>query len=326
MAGLPEGTLTFILTDLVGSTRAWESAPAAMREAMAGHDRIVERCLNLHHGTEVPSGRAGDSILAVFPRAADAADCALSLQRDFAAERWPPAVNLEIRVALHSGEAELREGQYHGQVLNRCARLLATCHGGQVLLTSATEQLLVDELPSSAELRDLGLHRLKDLARAEHVFELVDAEHPREFPPIRSLQPASNLPIQLTAFIGRDGELRQLRELHAKARSLTLTGPGGSGKTRLALELASELEPEHADGVWFIELGPVSGPHLVPQAVADSLHLKEQASRRLADTLADHLRERSSLLVLDNCEHVVDVVAELTVELLKECEGLKVLA
>ena len=326
MAGLPEGTLTFMLTDLVGSTRAWESAPAAMRKAMEGHDHIVDDCLTQHHGTEVPSGRAGDSILAVFPRAVDAATCALSLQRAFAAERWPAEVTLEIRVALHSGEAELRQGQYHGQVLNRCARLLATCHGGQVLLTSATEQLLVDELPPSTELRDLGVHRLKDLARPEHVFELVDAEHRREFPPIRSQQPASNLPIQLTAFIGRGGELRQLRELHGRARSLTLTGPGGSGKTRLALELASEMVPEHADGVWFIELGPVSGPHLVPQAVADTLHLKEQASRRLADTLADHLRERRSLLVLDNCEHVVDVVAELTVELLKECEGLKVLA
>src|SRR2546430_13552510 len=119
-----------------------------MREAMARHDRILDRCLQQHHGTDVPSGRAGDSILAVFPRAVDAAACALSLQRDFAAERWPADVNLEIRVALHSGEAELRQGQYHGQVLNRCARLLATCHGGQVLLTSASEQLLVDELPA----------------------------------------------------------------------------------------------------------------------------------------------------------------------------------
>ncbi len=149
MAGLPEGTLTFMLTDVVGSTRTWESAPAAMREAMARHDRIVDRCLKQHHGTDVPSGRAGDSILAVFARAVDAAACALALQRDFAAEPWPAEINLEIRVALHSGEAELREDQYHGQVLNRCARLLATCHGGQVLLTSASEQLLVDELPRS---------------------------------------------------------------------------------------------------------------------------------------------------------------------------------
>src|SRR6202165_2723407 len=228
MAGLPEGTLTFMLTDLVGSTRAWESAPAAMRKAMEGHDHIVDDCLTQHHGTEVPSGRAGDSILAVFPRAVDAATCALSLQRAFAAERWPAEVTLEIRVALHSGEAELRQGQYHGQVLNRCARLLATCHGGQVLLTSATEQLLVDELPSGTEPRDIGFPRLKDPARPEHVYELVAADHPRAFPPLRSQTPTTNLPIQLTAFIGRADERRQFRELHGRGRSLTLTGPGGS--------------------------------------------------------------------------------------------------
>jgi predicted ATPase/class 3 adenylate cyclase len=327
MMGLPEGTLTFMLTDLVGSTRAWEAAPAAMREAMAQHDVIVDRCLRQHRGIEVPSGRAGDSILAVFPSAADAATCSIVLQRDFATERWPAGLTLEIRVALHSGEAELRQDQYHGQALNRCARLLATCHGGQILLTTATEELLVDELPARTELRDLGLHRLKDLTRPEHVFQLIDVDHPREFPPILSQQrQATNLPMQLTAFIGREGELRQLRELQGRTRSLTLTGPGGSGKTRLALELASELVPEHADGVWFIELGPVSGPQLVPQAVADTLRLKEQASRRLVDTLADHLRERQSLLVLDNCEHVVDSVAVLTAELLRECDGLRVLA
>ena len=242
MAGLPEGTLTFMLTDLVGSTRAWESAPAAMREAMARHDRIVDRCLKQHHGSDVPSGRAGDSILAVFSRAADAASGALSLQRDFAKERWPEEVTLEIRVALHSGEAELRQGQYHGQVLNRCARLLATCHGGQVLLTSATEQLLVDELPPRTELRDLGFHRLKDLARPERVFELVDAEQPRAFPPIRSQQPATNLPIQLTAFIGRDDELRQLRELAGRQQlMLPQRRPGRRAEPRRRVSMMARL-------------------------------------------------------------------------------------
>src|SRR2546429_2168814 len=183
MAGLPEGTLTFMLTDLVGSTRAWESAPAAMREAMARHDRILDRCLQQHHGTDVPSGRAGDSILAVFPRAVDAAACALSLQRDFAAERWPADVNLEIRVALHSGEAELRQDQYHGQVLNRCARLLATCHGGQVLLTSASEQLLVDELPAGGRPPPPPGRRPKDITRTPPLFLLADASQPRQLPP-----------------------------------------------------------------------------------------------------------------------------------------------
>ena len=327
MAALPEGTLTFMLTDLVGSTRVWESAPAAMRDAMASHDRIVAEQLASHRGIEVPSGRAGDSILAVFHSAADAASCAIGLQRDFGRERWQPAVKLDVRVALHTGEAELRQGQYYGMVLNRCARLLATSHGGQILLTRATEQLLVDELPPRAELRDLGLHRLKDLTRPEHVFQLVDADHPREFPPILSqTRRLSNLPIQLTAFIGREAELRELGDLHRQARMLTLTGPGGAGKTRLALQLASDVMGEHADGVWLIELDPVTDPLVVPQVIAGALGLKEQAGRRLVETLADHLRERQSLIVLDNCERVVDTAAELTGRLLQQCEGLRVVA
>jgi len=327
MAALPEGTLTFLFTDLVGSTQAWESAPAAMREAMAGHDRIVARCLLRHHGIEAPSGRAGDSIVAVFRSGADAASCALALQRDFGRERWPSGMRLEIRVALHTGEAELRQGQYYGQVLNRAARLLATCHGGQILVSRATEQLLIDELPPRAELWDLGFHRLKDLTRPEHVFQLVDVDHPKEFPPIRSLTlRRSNLPIQLSAFIGREAELRELSDLHRQSRMLTLTGPGGSGKTRLALQLASDVIAEHVDGVWLIELDPVTDPLVVPQVMAMALGLKEQAGRALADTLADHLREQHALLVLDNCEHVVESAAELTSGLLRECDGLRVLA
>jgi len=327
MAALPEGTLTFLLTDLVGSTRVWESAPAAMRDAMVRHDRIVAGCLQRHRGIEVPSGRAGDSILAVFRSAMDAGTSAIALQRDFARERWPTAVRLEVRVAMHTGEAELRQGQYYGQVLNRCARLLATCHGGQILLSTATAQLLVDELPPRVELRDLGFHRLKDLTRPEHVFQLVDVDHPREFPPLRSLtRRLSNLPIQLTTFIGRETELRELSDLHRQARMLTLTGPGGAGKTRLALQLASDVSTEHVDGVWLIELDPITDPLVVPQVIAGALGLKEQAGRRLADTLADHLRGQHSLLVLDNCEHVVDSAAELTGALLRECEGLRVLA
>lgn len=326
MAGLPEGTLTFLLTDLVASTSAWEESPPAMRDAMAHHDRILAASLKLHRGIEVPSGRAGDSILAVFRTAADAAACALSLQRDFASAEWPPGTNLEIRVALHTGEAQLRGDQYHGQALNRCARLLATCHGGQVLVTEATQLLLVDELPPRAALRDLGLHRLKDLGRLEHVFQLVDIDRPAEFPPIRSLsRRLTNLPVQLTTFVGRQAELRQLLELHRRTRLITLTGPGGSGKTRLALQLASELTARHADGVWLIELAPLSDPLHVPQAVVAVLGLKEQAGRRLTDTLADYLRERNLLLVLDNCEHVVDVAAEVAVELLTRCEGLSFL-
>jgi len=325
MEGHPEGTLTFLLTDLVASTRAWEASPAGMREAMTRHDRIVSRCLKRHHGED--GGRAGDSVLAIFHRAGDGASCALALQREFAAEPWPQGTRLRTRIALHTGEVQHREGRYYGQALNRCARLLATCHGGQVLISQATEQLLLDELPAGATLWDLGLHRLKDLTRPEHVFQLVDLDAPTEFPPILSLpRQVTNLPTQLTAFIGREDELKQLQEMHRQSRLLTLTGPGGAGKTRLALELASQLVGEAADGVWLVELDPLSDPLLVPQAVASGLGLAEQPGRRMADTLVDHARQRHLVLVLDNCEHLVEPTAKLAAELLKGCEGVSVLA
>jgi predicted ATPase/class 3 adenylate cyclase len=324
-AELPEGTLTFLLTDLVASTRSWESSPAGMRESMARHDRIVAGCLRRHQGADV--GRAGDSVLAVFRRAGDAAACALALQREFAAEPWPADTHVKARIALHTGETELRDGRYHGVALNRCARLLATCHGGQVLLTQVTEQLLVDELPLGTALWDLGLHRLKDLTRPERVFQLVDLDHPVEFPPILSLtRQLTNLPAPLTPFIGREDQLHELEEIHRQTRLLTLTGPGGAGKTRLALELAGQLVGEETDGVWLVELAPLSDPLLVPQAVASGLGLKEQPGRRMTDTLVQHARQRRLLLVLDNCEHLVESTASLAAELLKGCEGLTVLA
>lgn len=324
-AELPEGTLTFLLTDLVASTRSWESSPAGMREAMARHDRIVADCLRRHLGADV--GRAGDSVLAVFRRAGDAAACALALQREFDAEPWPADMHVKARIALHTGETELREGRYHGVALNRCARLLATCHGGQVLVTQVTEQLLLDELPPGTALWDLGMHRLKDLTRPERVFQLVDLDHPVEFPPILSLtRRLTNLPAQLTPFIGREDQLKELREMHHQTRLLTLTGPGGAGKTRLALELAAQLVGEEADGVWLVELASLSDPLLVPQAVASGLGLKEQPGRRMAETLVQHARQRRLLLVLDNCEHLVEPTANLAAELLKGCEGVRVLA
>ena len=324
-AELPEGTLTLLLTDLVASTRSWESSPAGMREVMARHDRIVADCLQRHGGADV--GRAGDSVLAAFRRAGDAAACALALQRGFAAEPWPADIHVKVRIALHTGETELREGRYHGVALNRCARLLATCHGGQVLLTQATEQLLVDELPAGTGLWDLGLHRLKDLTRPERVFQLVDLDQPTAFPPILSLtRQLTNLPAQLTPFIGREEQLKELQEMHRQTRLLTLTGPGGAGKTRLALELAAQLVGEETDGVWLVELGPLSDPLLVPQAVATGLGLTEQPGRRMAETLVQHARQRRLLLVLDNCEHLVEPTASLAAELLKGCKDVTVLA
>jgi predicted ATPase/class 3 adenylate cyclase/tellurite resistance protein len=327
MEGLPEGTLTFLFTDLEGSTRAWEGSPGMMRQAMARHDQIIAEAVDRHHGVDVHSGRAGDSTLTVFRRATDAAACALAIQLAFARERWPADGVLKVRVALHTGEAELRENQYYGQPLNRCARLMATGHGGQTLLTQATEELLVDDLPARAGLRDLGFHRLKDLARPEHIFELIDLERPQQFPPIRSMRrELTNLPIPLTSFVGREADLAQLRDALPQLRLLTLTGPGGAGKTRLAAKLGWEFVTYYPDGVWLVELGALTDQRLVAKAVADVLELREQPGRPLSLTLREQLAERRLLLLLDNCEHVAGATAELITDLLQSCEHLQVLA
>jgi predicted ATPase/class 3 adenylate cyclase len=325
--GLPEGTLTFLLTDVVGSTRAWERAPAAMRDAMARHDRLLAAAFSEHQGTDVAAAHAGDSTLAVFRSAADAARCALAVQQRFAAEPWPNAAPLRIRIALHTGEAELRADQYYGQALNRCARLLAICQAGQILLTEATQQLLVDELPATGTLVDLGHRRLKDLSRPEHVFMLQDASRPQSFPGITSSrQGITNLPLQLTTFIGREAELAALAEVLERARLLTITGPGGSGKTRVAGQLAARLLSRFADGVWLVELGTISDPLALPAAVAGALGVAEQPGRGLSESIEEFLREREVLLLLDNCEHLIEAVASLAERLLRGLERLTVLA
>lgn len=326
VAPLPEGTITFMLTDLEGSTRAWESQPQKMRGAMARHDAILTSLTQQRDGELVEAGREGDSILAVFRTAATAAACALHIQQTFAAERWPDGLVLKVRIALHTGEAQLRQGHYFGPALNRCARLLAACHPGQILMTKATQAMLADEVPPGSALVDLGLHRLKDLVRPEQVFQLDDLALPIEFPPIRSLpRHLTNLPLELTSFVGRSFELHQLKELQSRSRLLALIGPGGVGKTRLAIQLASDLRDKLADGVWLVELAPLTDGELLPQAVAAALDVPEQADRALPTTLVEHMRERETLLVLDNCEHLVEAVARLVEALLRSCPKLNLL-
>ncbi len=323
MAALPEGIVAFLLTDLEGSTRLWEDRPGAMRKAMVLHDAIVGRAVERHGGALVETGREGDSVLAVFRKTAGAAACALEIQREIAAATWPQGVKLQLRVAIHAGEAQLRGGHYFGQALNRCARMLATSHGGQIVLSKAAHELVVDELPAGSELWDLGLHRLKDLKRPEQVFQLADLHHPARFPPIRSLpRHLSNLPIQLTTFVGRQDELRKLKHLQPGTRLLTLVGPGGCGKTRLAEELAGELIGRHPDGVWFVDLAPVVDEGLVPRATIAGLELQEQAGRAPLETVVEHCRDKKLLLLVDNCEHLIAASARLALHLLSDCPDL----
>jgi predicted ATPase/class 3 adenylate cyclase len=327
MADLPTGVVTFIFTDVEGSTRLWEQHPDAMRQAMRRHDELIEATVASNGGVVVRPRGEGDSRFAVFARATDAVASARDIQQALAAEPWPTPRPLRVRSALHTGEADLRAGDYYGSEVNRCARLRALAHGGQSLLSNATFDMVRDALPTQVTLRDLGEHRLKDLQRPEHVFELDVAGLPAEFPPLQSLDAfPNNLPIQLTSFVGRDKELKEVGQLLATAHLLTLTGPGGTGKTRLELQLAAEDLESFADGVWLVELAPVTDPLLVPQTVAGVLGVPQQGGRPASEVLSDFLKPKKLLLLLDNCEHLIEDCAALASKLLRACPGLKILA
>jgi predicted ATPase/class 3 adenylate cyclase len=316
-----------MLTDLEGSTRTWETQASAMREAMVLHDAIVYGAVERHSGAMVESGREGDSVLAAFVTAKDAAACALEIQRGFQEASWPGGLVLRTRVALHTGEVELRGGHYFGPPLNRCARVLALSHGGQILATQATYELLIEDPPHGVELTDLGVHRLKDLKRSERVFQLTDLARPVRFPPLHAKSEyRTNLAIPLTSFVGRDRELADLRGLLSRTRLLTVTGPGGVGKTRLAKQLALAAAADSAGGAWFVDLAGVSDPGLVARTVAGALDLEEQQGRALTETLAERLGDRPTLLLLDNCEHLLMACAELAESLLASCRDLRIVA
>jgi len=327
-AGGPEnGALTFLLTDVEGSTRLWEEHPAAMAAALARHDAIVEAAVMRHGGELVRSRGEGDSSFSSFSNSSDALRCALQMQQELQNESWPQGVCLRVRMALHSGKATPRAGDYYGQTVNRCARLRAAAHGGQVVLSQAVEKEARSSLPDGASLLSLGVHRLKDLADPEHVYQLSHPALPADFPPLRSLNNRNhNLPLQLTSFIGRQKEMAEVSELLQSTRLLTLLGAGGCGKTRLALQVAADLSDAYPSGVWLVELAALTDPQLVPQALLSALGLRQEPGRALLVTLINHLAGEHCLIVLDNCEHLLAASAHLVNELLPACPELRVLA
>lgn len=320
-------TLTLVLTDIEGSTRLWETQPARMHEAMARHDQLVVAAVEREGGTVVQTKAEGDSTFSVFDSPARAVAAALGLQRALAGEPWPTDPPIRVRIGVHTGEIEVRHGDFYGVEISRCARLRASAHGGQTLISGATAQEVRSKLPPEASLRDLGQHRLKDLERAERVYQLCHPTLQVEFPPLATLSALRhNLPVQLSPFIGRHGEVAAVKALLAEGRLVTLTGTGGCGKTRLALQIAGELIDENRDGVWLVELGRLSDGRLLPQAVAQSLGVREQTGRSITATLMDDLADRRLLVVLDNCEHLVKACAQLARSLLLGCPGLRILA
>jgi predicted ATPase/class 3 adenylate cyclase len=325
MASPPTGTLTFLFTDIEGSTRLWEHDAQAMQAALARHDELLRDAIEERGGYVFKT--VGDAFCCAFLTAPDALEAALEIQRRLLSSEWEQTRPLRVRIALHTGAAEERDGDYFGPPLNRVARLLSAAHGGQVLLSLATQELVRDDLPEGAGLRDLGERRLKDLSRTERVFQLMASDLTSDFPPLKTLDVLpNNLPTPRTSFIGREREMAEVKRMLGMTRLLTLTGAGGSGKTRLALEVAGHLAGLYADGVWFVELAGLSEGELVPQAVAGVLGVLEQPGQPLTQTLAEALHRKMLLLVLDNCEHLVDSVARLLDTLLDSCPRLRVLA
>jgi predicted ATPase/class 3 adenylate cyclase len=327
MPDLPIGTITFLLTDIEGSTTLWEQEPDVMGAAVARHDALLTASIEAHEGVVVRSRGEGDSFFAVFARASDAVVAACALQQALAAEEWPGPTPIRARAGLHTGEAELREGDYYGSAVNRCARLRALAHGGQAVLSQPTYELVRDALPEGLGLRALGAHRLKDLQRPEQVYQILHPELLANFPPLKSLDVLpNNLPLQLTSFVGREAELGELRNLLVRdgTRLVTLTGPGGTGKTRLSLQAAGELVEEYLGGVWFVPLAALREPALVPAEIAQALRLPPQEEADPLARIIRHLRNRPALLILDNFEQLT-AAAPLVQRLLMEVPGLQCL-
>jgi predicted ATPase/class 3 adenylate cyclase len=327
MPDLPGGTVTFLLTDVEGSTALWEEAPEAMRTALARHDALFEKAVAEHGGVHIRPRGEGDSRFAVFASAPDAVTAALAVQRAYGGEAWPTPRPVKVRIGVHTGEAELRDGDYYGSAVNRCARLRGIGHGGQILLSKATMALVHDALPPAVSLTDLGEHGLKDLTRPERVFQVLDPGLPNEFPPLVSLDARPhNLPLQVTPLLGRDQDVRSVGGLLLRegVRLVTLTGPGGTGKTRLGLQVAADLLDRFDDGVFFVELAPIADPTLVPSVIAQALGVRDVGGRPVLDAIVDYLHGRRLLLLLDNFEQVLTAATVVT-ELLRACPGLRVL-
>ena len=317
-AQVPSGTVTFLFTDIEGSTRRWQVDPEAMRLLLTEHDDVLRRLIEKHRGRVFK--HTGDGVAAAFGSASDAVAAAVEAQ-----EQLRDVV--PVRMGLHTGEADFRDGDYFGSTLNRCARLMGVAHGGQVVVSEAVESVVRGALPADVTLVSLGEHRLRDLARAVGVFQVTHPGLTREFPPLRSLNALpGNLPVQLTAFVGRDDDLTRVAAELRDARLVTLTGVGGVGKTRLALEVAAEVLPGYRDGAWLAELAGVRDPEAVPDALVAMFGLRPSTGLPATTTLVEFLRGKDLLLLLDNCEHLLRAVAELVAEVVRSCPGVRVLA
>lgn len=320
----PTGTVTLLFTDIEGSTQHWEERRAAMPDTLREHDELIRSTIEAHHGYVFKT--VGDAFCAAFWRATDGVTAAVEAQRALALDNWKTLGGLRVRMALHSGATNERDGDYFGPTVNRVARLLAVVHGGQVVVSGATAQLLRGAMPEATDLHDLGDHRLKDLVEPERVWQVMAAGLPETFQPLTSLVSLpNNLPRQPTALIGRDEVVLQVEALLEEHSPVTLVGTGGVGKTRVALQAGADLLDGSGDGVWFVELAPLSDPTLVASAIGATFGVREQPDRPVLDTLLHYLKRKRLLLILDNCEHVIEEVARIVDAILRNCPEVRMM-
>src|SRR5437667_4574978 len=323
MAELRTGTVTFLFTDIEGSTQLLRDLGEDYASVWKQHQLIIREALAAAGGAEV--GTEGDSLFAAFSSAPGAVRAAVAAQRGLAAHAWPPGGSVRVRMGLHTGDGVLSGSDYVGMDVHRAARIANAAHGGQLIVSEATRVLIEDSLPAGAHLRDLGKHRLKDILQPEHLYDLVIDGLPAEFPPPRTLEARpNNLPLQLTSFVGREDQIGEIQKLLRQVRLLTLTGPGGTGKTRLALQVAAETVRDYTDGAFFVDLSPVTDPGLVPAVIAGALGVAEVAGVPILETLKRQLQHKELLLVVDNLEQLT-AAGRVIEELVSAAPNLKVL-
>jgi predicted ATPase/class 3 adenylate cyclase len=316
---------TFLFTDIEGSTRLWEEDPERMRPALARHDAIAREAVERHGGEIVKM--TGDGVHAAFEDPLDAVRAALEIQLTLADAQRTNGIALLVRCGLHAGTVERRDNDFYGTAVNRAARIMSAAHGGQTLLSRTVAEMVESRLPEGITLCNLGPVRLRDLSRPEHVYQVVHPSLRAEFPALRSLEETpNNLPNEVNSFVGRGRELTQVAALMRQGRMVTLIGLGGLGKTRLALHVAAETMDEYPDGVWFVELAPLGDPRLVALSIATAMRVKEEAGRPIIEALVKHMASRKLLVVLDNCEHLLEGCCEVARQLLSEVPEVRILA
>ena len=322
MTALPSGTVTFLFTDIEGSTKPMQELGDKYVQAQVDHHAILRKAFQSRKGAELRT--EGDSFFCVFQSALDACGAAADAQRGFATHKWPEGGAIRVRIGLHTGEAPLVGNEYIGLDVHHAARVAASAHGGQVVISESTRALVEESLPADLKLKDLGVHRLKDLARSERLYQLIGDGLVDTFPALRTLDSTpNNLPTQLTSFVGREADVIEATRLLGSTRLLTLTGPGGIGKTRLSLQVAADAVQMFPDGVYFVPLSAVTDPDLIPSVIAQSIGLSVSGNRRPIDVLLEHLRGKRLLLVLDNFEQLMPAGAPVVSGILRDSADVK---